>query len=263
MKNCNTSITLVIPTYNRPLFLQRLLSYYQKRATTISFLVLDSSKPEIVEENARVIATLGTNYRHVIFPPSVQVASKLSQGLDLVETQYCAFCADDDIVFLETLERAREFLASNPGYVCADGIYLNFNQLGNDVHLSSEYASRGIDAEHPGARIFRLFQKYESLFYGVFRTPDLKEIFSSVRKIPSLHFQELFQATAALIKGKTHRLAEFFACRQHCEPAEPGRENWQTFYWFASNPDEFIRHYRSYCDVKKGDGGGFIYAGVG
>lgn len=241
-------LTLVIPTYNRPLFLMRLLNYYRKRATNITFLVLDSSKPEIAEENALLISTIDRNFRYIGFPSSLQVAKKLSSGLDLVETPYCAFCADDDLVFLDALMRAQGFLQENPDYVCADGIYLNFNQIGTDIHLVTEYASRGIDAEHPGARIFRLFQKYESMFYGVFRTPDLKEIFSFAKDIPSLHFQELFQATAALIKGKSYRFPEFFACRQNCKAAEPERTNWQTFYWFASNPDEFVRNYRLYCD---------------
>jgi hypothetical protein len=69
-----------------------------------------------------------------------------------------------------------------------------------------------------------------------------------VREIPSLHYQELFQSCATLIKGKVKRLPGLYAARQSIEAAQPERDNWQTFYWFASNTTELLDHYRSYCE---------------
>lgn len=241
-------LTLVIPTFNRPAHLKRLLTYYQQAGLQTRFLVLDSSNEDTVAANAALVASCGERFRHVVFPSSLPVATKLFQGLALVETPYCAFCADDDLVFPDALTHALDFLASHTDYVCTDGIYLNFFPSKGEINFQVEYGSRGIEADHPGARVFRLFQSYESMFYAVFRASDLRDVFSFVKDIPSLHYQELFQAAGALLKGKSHRLPEFYAARQHCEAAEPARDKWQTFYWFADNNVEFISHYLAYRD---------------
>lgn len=241
-------ITLIIPTYNRPQYLSRLLNYYASKKTNLTFLVLDSSNEETQKLNQQATVVLGTQVRYMAFPSSMPVAVKLLEGLKAVATPFSAFCADDDLVFVEGLVAAAEFLSQHPDYVCVDGIYLNFNQINHDIHLHIEYATKGIGAESACARVFKLYQKYESLFYGVFKAKDALNIFSSVIKNTSLHYQELFQATGALLIGKSHRLPIFYAARQHCAPAEEQRDKWQTYYWFADNPNEFIAHYLVYRD---------------
>jgi len=240
--------TLVIPTYNRPELLRRLVRYYCTRAGRANLLVLDSSTPKVAEQNANALSAYGESVRHVVFPGTAPMAFKLSRGLPLVQTSYASFCGDDDFVFPGGLREAVAFLEGHPDHVCAHGLYLNFRQEGHDVHLIREYAGPGNDARHPGARIFRLFQKYESLFYAAFRTSDLRDIFSAVAALPTLHYQELFQSVAALIKGKVQRFPRLYAARQSCSPAEPERDKWQTYYWFADNPAEVLDHYRSYRD---------------
>lgn len=240
-------ITLIIPTYNRPEFLARLLQYYASKNTEIHFLILDSSHEETtLTLNEQATHILGNQAHHVRFSPSVPVATKLLEGLKLVETPYCAFCADDDLVFIEGISQALEFFQKNQDYVCVDGIYLNFNPIKTDVHLIVEYATQGINAEDPASRIFRLCQKYESLFYGVFKTQQALAIFTGVTQNSTLHYQELFQAASALILGKSHRLPIFYAARQHCTPADQERDKWQTYYWFADNAKEFLDHYLVY-----------------
>lgn len=242
------ALTIMIPTYNRPHHLKRLLAYYQRAKLQTRLLVLDSSEVATAAGNKELASSCGERFRHVVFPTSLPMAAKLFQGLALVETPYSAFCADDDLVFPEALPQALDFLHNHADYVCTDGIYLNFFPTNGEIRFQIEYGSRGIEAGHPGARVFRLFQGYESIFYAVYRTSDIRDVFSFVKDIPSLHYQELFQAVAALLKGKTHRFPDFYAARQHCEPAEPTRDKWQTFYWFADDSSEFLSHYRDYRD---------------
>lgn len=256
--------TLVIPTYNRPELVRRLVAYYLKRSFPLQLLVLDSSRAEIAAANAEWFDERSPNVRHVVYPDTLQPAAKLAQGLPLVKTDYVSFCADDDLVFVQGLGDAIRFLNGNPDYVCAHGLYLNF-RIGDQpepdmklapgvllnperIHVWREYSGPGNEAGHPGARIFRLFQNYESLFYAAFRTSDLCDIFTHVQGVPTLHFQELFQSVATLIKGKVKRLSGLYAARQSIEAAQPERDNWQTYYWFASNPAELLNHYRNYCD---------------
>lgn len=241
-------VTLIIPTYNRPHYLKRLVNYYASKKTMLTFLILDSSNEETKKINQQSVNVLGDQAQYMAFSSSIPVAAKLLEGLKMVATPYSAFCADDDLVFVEGLNEAVSFLSIHPDYVCVDGIYLNFNQINQHIHLHIEYATKGINAESACARVFKLYQKYESLFYGVFKVKDALNIFSGVSKNTSLHYQELFQATAALLIGKSHRLPIFYAARQHCPPAEEKRDKWQTYYWFAENPNEFIAHYLVYRD---------------
>lgn len=240
--------TLIIPTYNRPNLLSRLARYYAERAQPLQVLVLDSSKPEVARQNGVALASYGACVRHVVYPMTTPMAEKLALGLGLVDTPTVSFCADDDIVFPDGLRQARSFVLEHPDYVCAHGLYLNFREDGFQVHVTREYGGESNEANHPGARIFRLCQSYESLLYGVFRTDDLRDIFVETAKIPSLHYQELFQSVAALIKGKTKRFASFYAGRRTGPVAEPTRDKWQTYYWFADNPTEVLQHYLDYRD---------------
>jgi hypothetical protein len=60
----------------------------------------------------------------------------------------------------------------------------------------------------------------------------------------------LFQSVATVVKGKVKRLPSIYAARQYGPPAEPEREKWNTFYWFADNPREILDHYRgAYCEA--------------
>ena len=241
--------TLVVPTYNRTELLGRLVRHYCSSSPGMRILVLDSSRADVMERNKTALAQCGGSVSHLAFPDTTPFALKLAQGLESVETPYASFCADDDLVFLPGLRSAIDYLANHADYVCAHGLYLNFQTSGHDVMLMREYAGPGNDAEHPGARIFRLCQRYESLFYAAFRTPDLRTITRAVALMPTLHYQELLQSVAALILGKVARVPLIYGARQSCPPAQPERDKWQTYYWYADDPAEFLAHYRDYRDA--------------
>lgn len=241
--------TLVIPTFNRPELLKKIIQYYRDRASWIDLLVLDSSRTEVAQQNGAALSLFGAGVSHVVFPQDVVVVSKLCDGLALVRTPTVSFCADDDLVFPQGLSEAIAFLQDHHDFVCAHGLYLNFRTAGRDLFLSSEYSSPSIEAAHSGARVFQMCQKYESLFYAVFRTADTSRIFSALRPITTIHFQELFQSVAAVIQGKAKRLPVIYGARRSGPPAETARDKWQTYSWFADNPAEVLEHYRIYRDL--------------
>lgn len=241
--------TLVIPTFNRPELLKKIIQYYRDRAPWIDLLVLDSSRTEVARQNAAALSLFGAGVSHVVFPQDVAVVSKLSEGLALVRTPTVSFCADDDLVFPQGLSEAIAFLRDHHDYVGAHGLYLNFRTERRDVFLSNEYSGPSIEATHSGARVFQLCQKYESLFYAVFRTTDARGIYAALTAISTIHFQELFQSVAAVIQGKAKRLPVIYGARRSGPPAEADRDKWQTYSWFADNPVEVLEHYRIYRDL--------------
>jgi len=238
--------TIIIPTYNRPDLVQQLVRFYRNEAPHMKLLVLDSSIPEMARINQEKLA--GGEpllvYRH--YPSAIPMAKKLAQGLGEVTTPTVSFCADDDVVFPHAINHSIDFLNQASDYVCSHGLYLIFRPEAEKVYMFIENSGRSMDAQHAGARIFRLCQNYESLFYAVFPTQQLQRIFAEVRNILSLHFQEFFQSIGSLILGKVNRFSDFYAARRMGPEAEPGREKWNTFYWFADDPQDVLQHYNDY-----------------
>lgn len=247
--NIFTKYTLIVPTYNRPALLRQITTYFTGIRKNMNLLVLDSSSPEVIEKNRAMLRALTPSPRHIIYPHNMPPATKLAAGLREVKTSYVSFCGDDDLVLPDGLQEALDFLDSHPDHACAHGLYLNLREDNSNVHITSEYSGGSIEAGHPGARIFQLLEKYEALFYAVFRTEDLAEIFAGVNQIPSLHYQELFLAVATLIKGKAHRFPRFYAIRRSGPPAQPNRDHWESHNWFVENRVEYLQHYLAYRDV--------------
>lgn len=242
------NLTVIIPTFNRAEHLARLLNYYSNCDAPFIFLILDSSIDNVHVKNQEVVDSLPSNYNLLRFPMTICPIKKLYEGLKLVKTEYTVICADDDIIFVNPIQDAIKYLAAHPEYVCVDGIYLNFSPVNSQMHVHVEYKNPSIDAQHAGARVFKFLQRYESLFYGVYRKDDIANIFSIITELDSLHFKELFQSISSLLLGKQHRLSTFYAARQACEMAEPLYEKWHPILWFADNPHEFFQSYILYRD---------------
>ena len=240
--------TIVIPTFNRPGLLRNLVDYYTAQAPQFSLLVLDSSKPEILKENTNALSAR-QNVLHAVYPSDVKVMDKLYAGLALVQTPFFTFCGDDDLLFPDGIEASVAFLSQHPDYACAHGLYFSFRIEESRVFLASEYSSLSINATHPGARVYALCQRYESLFYAVFRTTDAVSIFRDIANVSTVHFQELFQSAAAALRGKIKRLPVLYGARRSGPPAEEDRVKWQTYGWFADDPAELISHYAIYREA--------------
>lgn len=241
--------TLVIPTYNRPELLSRLVGFYREERPAMNLLVLDSSRPEIVERNRALFPARTNELRHEVFPTTTGPSAKFAAGVELVRTPYLSFCADDDIVFPDAIDRAVTLLQQSPEYASAHGLYLNFRVDDANVHLAREYGTRGLESESPVSRVFQLCQRYESLFYGVLRTQQARAVFSEMARLSSVHFQELFQSVATVLLGKVARIPVIYAGRRSGPQADPALERWQTQQWFADAPGEVISEYRNYRDA--------------
>ena len=241
-------LTIVIPTYNRSQHLKRLLSYCSREENKIvkKIFILDSSDNATKKINQTLVQDCNLDITYFDFEHSINVASKIYLGLSSCETEFSMICADDDIMFFDCLEKAVNILRNETSVAVVDGKYLNFASVNGGLSLTTEYVRPSIDYSNASSRLFSLVERYESLFYGVYRSSTHIKIFGVVEKIDSLHYQELCQTFCALTLGKHVRMDDIFCGRQHTEAAEPDRTNWQTYYWFNENPKEFLQHYKTY-----------------
>ena len=102
--------TLVIPTYNRPKQLQALLTYLAAQQPRCRILILDSSQPEQRHANRRIAELTNFKLEYVEFPSETHPFDKFREGLHKVTTEFCALCADDDLVLLDCVQLCLEAL---------------------------------------------------------------------------------------------------------------------------------------------------------
>ena len=115
-------LTIMISTKNRSDFLYRALSYYQKERFSGKIIIADSSTGHHLEQTKLNIELLRNdlNIFHYEFPNlnEPQSTQKLVQMLD---TPYGAWVADDDFLIPSGLKDSIAFLELNPDYSSAAG----------------------------------------------------------------------------------------------------------------------------------------------
>lgn len=216
-----SNTTVVIPAHNRPERLRRLLKYYSR--TNIKVLVPDSSAElfPFVSEFPNVI------YRHF---PKEQFLWKIYHTLDLIETDYVFYCADDDFIVPEAIEKMTKFLDANSDYDSAQGHYLTFEEMKKGIEFRPRYIrnfDRDINSEVPSERVFGLKDPYAPLLYTVIRTKTFKRMYELCVEKNELKFKNLFLAENyfnmfTLIHGKHKTLPEFYCAREFIEGSATG-----------------------------------------
>src|SRR5262249_18527346 len=104
MASLRSRYTLLIPTFNRPAYLSRLLSYLAARRFPYPVRVLDSSSSEASSQNSETVSRAALDVAHEVYDPATPVHAKIGLGVSSVESTYCSLCADDDVLFTDELE---------------------------------------------------------------------------------------------------------------------------------------------------------------
>ena len=205
-------VTVIIPTYNRPRQLLRLLDYYSQYR--ICILIADSTiKPFQLPAKFKNV-----EYYHF---PNYPYVKKLPLIYKKVKTKYVVFCADDDFVAPIGIEACVDFLEKNPDYISAHGHYLRFHEekSGKITAWPTYLYSLNIDINSniPSERINQLLSNYAQLLYAVVRTKDAKKVYSLLEKnkqISNDNLVELTQAILLCIFGKSKILPVLYDVRE-------------------------------------------------
>jgi len=107
-----SELTIVIPTYNRPLELERAIEYWRDLPITIH--ILDGSEKPFFLEGLQ--SDTQSIYYHS-FPSDGESAKenwsrRLKFGLSLMNTRFSALCCDDDVFTTDGMIKALEILDS-------------------------------------------------------------------------------------------------------------------------------------------------------
>jgi glycosyltransferase domain-containing protein len=240
--------TLVIPTYNRPRCLAALLSYLEEQAAEFRVLVLDSSRPEPRALNKKRMSSSKLSSEWIEFPEETHPFDKFREGIGQVTTQFCALCADDDLVLVDGIRRSLDALRANAKASVAQGYSFSFLSQPDGMYLNDIlYFTPTIADGSPLARLGKLFDRYQAATYGNYRTEVLQRIFDRSRPMKSILARELLGSALAVIEGEVIRVPCFSHGRSM--DASETYEHWHPLEWAAKDPQGLFREYLSYREI--------------
>ena len=199
--------TLVVPTYNRPEELRRLVGYLTSAGLKSRVLVLDSSLAKAQRMNRAALGKAGLDIAHLRFSPDLNPYQKLRVGLEAVTTPLCSICADDDFVVLPGLRESIAALRADGAAVAAHGPYFNFEDGFGRLNVSF-LVQRGerIDGKSAFDRISQLMSHYHALFYAVQRTEVARNSFRVTDALSTMLGKEIASTAMVAARGPVHRV---------------------------------------------------------
>lgn len=230
-------LTLVVPSYNRHYFLNRIFNYYAN--SDIKVIIVDGSPSPLDKTTAQ---SLPKNITYC-YDKSEDPVSRMAKVLHLIDTPYACLMSDDELHLRSTLEESVRFLETHKDYSSCIGLPVGFQTdlNGSDIKVKlvyPEFKNHTVDQDQFPDRLTYHFNSYTaSSVYGVLRTPEFKiaiqccNIRTSCVYTPEITFE---LATAVL--GKLHILQKVSWLRCFENPAIITK-NWNRkfrfHHWFT------------------------------
>ncbi len=243
------SFTLLIPTYNRPDLLERLLLFLVSQRAPFPIQIHDSSEEATRQVNRSLVRALALNLHYVEYPSDTPPGDKWQRAADGVPTPYAAFCADDDVVFVDAIVASVEFLEANRDYAACHGYYTyyNVNEHGRPVFPPC-YVAPSIEGTTIADRVLQQVSRFQALIYAVFRREVLADSLALATQCEMPHYVELAQAVGTVMRGKVKRLERHYYVRNIVTPMSPTRYG-NPIVWLSHDPLGVFEHYMKYREL--------------
>ena len=213
-------LTLVIPAYNRPAYLERQIDFWS--ATNVHLCILDGSKESAPQS---LIDRMGPNiyYRHL----PIGFNERLVMACDLVQTKYVALLGDDELYAPHGLSDCIEALEADSRLIACVGRAMYFFErdgqiFGNQVYEKSENLvhSFGSDIDRLNESLVDI-ERGPYLLYGLFKSSEWKKTVqvSYGRKYSSGYVYELAFHLIATLLGPTRMVESLVWMRSGENPA--------------------------------------------
>lgn len=215
--------TIMIPTYNRPDRLKRLLSYFNSCGIHGKIIIADSSTSENKRKNREIVSffpemeILYLDY----FASDVIGWIKWGEAINRSDSKYTVICADDDFIAPKAIDEAVSFLEKNPDFAVVYGPCISFEvnkKTGEEKQFLWRpiYPYKTIDSPDPKERVLSHFANYYPTIFSVHRTHLLKIMFEQTIKysLENGYLGEIFCSMISLIYGKSKNIDAFYSARE-------------------------------------------------
>ena len=240
------TLTALLPTRDRPLHCERQLRFLRANNFNHRIIVLDASTPENSAVLRRACAGVA-EYRH--FGPEYRMADKLAAAVVDVATPYVVLIPDDDILLPLSMTDAMAFLDGHPDFAVAHGYFVGFRVHDNDIDFHRVIGfTPSIDNDAPWRRFYDLFRRYQSFYWGVFRTPIFREAVTRACANNVVLFRELTVMSTTILQGKIARLRAVYALRGTATSHAPLRHS-NPLFFFLHDARAFFHDYALFRDA--------------
>lgn len=208
--------TLIIPTYNRPELLKRLLTYYAQSRFSYLILVADSSEERACKHNRETVAALPQlHIQHLPFPPATEIYNKITQAVSRVDSAYIGLCSDDDYLASKAPDRAMSFLENHPAYSALTGASFS-GRVDHGKLLITPIHQRPNTKDSALARLKEQLIHPTGTFYAIRRRDTLGAHLDRIRRFrtDNTRFEELMFVSLDAIAGKIGVLGSLHMVRQ-------------------------------------------------
>lgn len=169
----NTKYALIIPTRNRPVFLERALRYYETAQAPFPIIVGDSSDDIYLDENIKLIESLKSSridLQHIKYPSETEFIDKMVELIDHVDAEFIKFAADDDFVSIDFMKNAAVILEHDLNCSAVYGKEIRFKVKNDEcfgqIQNLSYIARDSVIAASTSARVLK--QSRQLLFTPVY-----------------------------------------------------------------------------------------------
>lgn len=214
-------ITILIPTMNRPDYLQRALAYYREAGFDGCILIGDSSEGEAADRVRAVAEHFGGTYRIRLFrfPPAVPLIGVWRAMVAAVDTKYVTFAGDDDLQVPGGLRAGVAFLEQEPGYAAAKCAMVEVwtGQAGPYGEIAGAFLTPfpSYDTDSAVQRFATYSQMALSIQYGIYRTEVWRAAYELVPEPYLPYFgEEFIPCSACVVLGKVKSLPNFGTVQQ-------------------------------------------------
>ena len=213
-------LTIVITTYKRYGYLNRLLSFLLSYGSRAKIIVLDST-PYLPEDRSLTDRLASKNIDWKRFDSNTPLMTKTALGVKEVRTEFSVLCADDDFLILSGATKCVEFLRENPEYGSAQGAYFHHLVIqkkffqGCCITPLYKGSSSGED-DKPLERVMSYLTGNSALpYYAIHRTRNLQIMWEKTAKLQlNRELGELFPCALSMCLGKMKKLPAFYSSRE-------------------------------------------------
>ena len=229
------SVTLVLPTMNRPMFVRRTLQYFFEGNLESPIIIADGSDSEFAAENSDIVSEfvkqgLSITYFHL---HDTSFVRRLYAAAKIIDTPMMQLVADDDFTSPEFVDAAAKILTTDLSCSAVVGATTSFQASsipGDEIHLSPVINSVCRQEADGLSRILWFEgERRGSLFYAQRRTSLWREITTSFCQIEDAaeewrdhasafllgNLYEILQDHLSLISGKVRSVPNIMMCRQY------------------------------------------------
>lgn len=214
------TVSLIVPTLERPDFLLRLIRFYQASRFTGKILIGDGGNTSRVQQTKVALrhAAPGLDIGYWHFPGAgvAQVVRELSSE---VSTPYVALVADDDFLVPSALEKCAAFLKNNSDYSAAHGSGILITLASTGAHgkiaRCGYYPQPQREETSAAQRLVAHLGNYSVSLFSLHRIEIWRKMFSATKDVRDVSFgAELLPCCLSVVLGKTKQLDGLMLVRQ-------------------------------------------------